>query len=203
MTITNGYTDVATIKGADILNVSATDTTSDILLEIIIEAASRTIDSDTGRYFYKSASDETRYYTAEFVDKLFPGDDIVSVTALTTDGTNDRTYPETWSASSDYDLIPFNAADKGRPYTAIEMQDIGEFTFPPYRKGVKITGIFGWPAVPAKIKQACIMLSARLFKRLSTPLGVASMASMGEIQVSIKEKDPDYWHLLSEFIRQP
>jgi hypothetical protein len=202
MTITNGYTDLVTMKGADVLNISATDTTSDALLETIIEAASRTIDSDTGRYFFKSATDETRYYAAEFSDKLFV-DDLVSITSLATDGTNDRTYAELWSASDDYDLMPYNAALDGKPYTAIAMQDAGSYTFPPYRRGVKIVGIFGWPAVPMKIRQACILLSERYFKRLSTPLGVASMAAMGEIQIQIKDKDADYWHLILEYIRKP
>lgn len=202
MTINQGYTDLSTLKSADVLNISASDTTSDTLIETIIEAASRTIDSDCGRYFYKSATDETRYYSAECGDKLFLSDDLVSVSSLTTDGYNDRSYAEVWSASADYDLVPFNSALDGRPYTSIEMQDDGQFTFPPYRKGVKIVGVFGWPAVPSKIKQACILLSTRLFKRLSTPLGVASMAAMGEIQIQIKEKDADYWHLLFEFIRK-
>lgn len=202
MTITNGYTDTSTMKGPDVLNISATDTTSDSLLEIIIEAASRNIDSDCGRFFFKSATDETRYYSAELPEKLFCNDDIVTIAELATDGANNRTWSELWSASADYDLIPYNAAAMNRPYTSIEMTAIGAFIFPTYPKAVKITGIFGWPAIPAKVKQACILLSARLFKRLSTPLGVASMAAMGEIQVSIKDKDADYWHLINEFTRK-
>jgi len=200
MTIANGYTTLTTMKDATILNISATDTQSDTILESIIEAASRTIDSDTHRYFYKSATDETRYYSAEYADKLFT-DDIVSVSALTTDTADDRTYSDIWSASDDYDLYPYNAATDGRPYTSIEARDGGAYYFPEYRKGVKITGIFGWPAVPKKIEQACILLSARMFKRLTTPLGVASMASLGEVMVSIKDKDPDYWHLIGGFVK--
>jgi hypothetical protein len=202
MTITNGYTDLTTMKSPDVLKLSATDTTSDTILETIIEAASRTIDSDCARFFYKSATDETRYYTAELSDKLFLSDDLVSITELATDGDNDRTWAEIWSATADYDLVPYNAAAIGDPYTAIEMIDTGAYTFPHYRKGVKITGVFGYPAVPKKITQACILLSSRLFKRLSTPLGVASMAAMGEVQISIKDKDPDYWHLIREFMRK-
>jgi len=202
MTITNGYTDTSTMKGPDVLNISASDTTSDALLEVIIEAASRTIDSDCGRFFYKSATDETRYYSAEFAEKLFCNDDIVTITELATDDANNRTWSSLWSASADYDLIPYNATAMGRPYTSIEMTSIGAYIFPTYPKAVKITGVFGWPSVPMKIKQACILLSARLFKRLSTPLGVASMASMGEIQVQIKEKDGDYYHLINEFVRK-
>lgn len=200
MTITNGYTDLTTMKGADVLNISATDTTSDSMIEIIIEAASRAIDADCGRYFYKSATDEARYYQAEWVDKLWP-DDIVSVTELATDTANDRTYTNIW-ASSDYDLFPYNAPVIGWPYTSIEMTANSSFVFPKYRKGVRVTGIFGWPAVPQKVKLACVLLSASMFKRLSTPLGVASMAAMGEIMVSIKDKDPDYFHLLHEFTRK-
>lgn len=200
MTITNGYTTLSTMKDPTILNISATDTVSDSILESIIEAASRTIDSDTGRYFYKSATDETRYYIADYCDKQFT-DDIVSVTTLATDSDDDRTYVDTWSASDDFDLVPYNAAADGRPYTAIEVRGGGAYSFPMYRKGVKVTGIFGWPSVPKKIEQACILLSARMFKRLTTPLGVASMAALGEVMVSIKDKDADYWHLLRSFVK--
>jgi hypothetical protein len=202
MTITNGYTDLSTMKGADVLNISSTDTTSDTILEIIVEAASRTIDSDCIRYFYKSSTDETKYYTAQFVDKLFLLDDVVSITQLATDSGNDKTYTSIWSASADYELAPYNAASMNRPYTAIEISETSNYMFTTYRKSIKITGIFGWPSVPAKIKQACVMLSSRLFKRLSTPLGVASMAALGEIQISIKDKDADYFHLINEFVRK-
>jgi hypothetical protein len=201
MTLVNCYTDLATMKSADVLKISATDTTSDTILESIIEAASRTIDSDCARFFYKSATDETRYYTAEFPDKLFLSDDVVSITTLATDVSDDRTWTEIWSASADYDLVPYNAAASGKPYTAIEVLNTSAYSFPCYRKGVKIVGIFGYPAIPAKITQAAILLSARMFKRLSTPLGTASMAAFGEVQVSIKDKDPDYWHLIREFVR--
>ena len=202
MTITNGYTDTSTMKGPDVLNISATDATSDALLEVIIEAASRTIDSDCGRWFFKSATDEVRFYSAEFAEKLFFNDDIVTIAELATDDANNRTWSSIWSATADYDLIPYNAAANGKPYSSIEMTSIGAYIFPIYPKAVRITGIFGWPSVPMKIKQACILLSARLFKRLSTPLGVASMAAMGEIQVQIKEKDGDYYHLINEFTRK-
>lgn len=199
MTITSGYTDLSTIKGSDLLNISATDTNSDALLEQIIESASRTIDSDAGQYFYISATDETKYFESEYSDKLFLSEPLVSITTLATDIADSRTYADVWT-TADYDLTPFNAAAKSRPYTAIVRRANSAFYFPPYHKGIKIVGIFGWPTVPAKIKQACVLLTMRLFKRLSTPLGVASMAALGEVQISIKDKDPDYWHLLSEFM---
>lgn len=202
MAITNGYTTVNQVKASDILNISATDTASDSLLEILIEAASRVIDADTGRYFYKSATDETRYYTAEFPDRLFLHDDIVSITTLATDSDDSRTYTDVWSASTDYDLEPYNASFRGWPYTSIGMQSGSAYSFPCFRKGVKIVGIFGFPSVPMAVQTACILLSARAFKRMSTPLGIASMAAFGEVQISIKDKDPDYWHLIREFMRK-
>lgn len=202
MTITNGYTTVSTLKGDDLLHIGATDTSSDSLLEAIIEAASRAIDADCMRYFYQSATDETKYFSPEFCDELFLPVDIVSITSLATDDSDDRTYPDTWT-SADYDLSPEGASDYGRPYTSIVTRPNGDHDFPTsYRKSVKIVGIFGWPSVPKKIETACILLSMRLFKRMSTPLGVASMAATGEVQVMIRDKDADYWHLLSEFIRK-
>lgn len=201
MTITNGYATLTQVKDAQILNISASDTAADTVIENIVEAASRVIDNDTRRYFYKSATDETRYYTAEYADRLFLFDDIVSITTLATDAANDRTYTDVW-ATTDYDLEPYNASFHGWPYTSIAIHPGSSFSFPPYRKGVKIVGIFGFSSVPMAIQTACILLSARVFKRLSTPLGTASMAAFGEVQISIKDKDPDYWHLIREYMRK-
>jgi hypothetical protein len=202
MTITNGYTTTSQVKASDILSISATDTASDALLEILIEAASRVIDADTGRYFYKSATDETKYYSAEFADRLFLFDDIVTITTLATDADDSRTYADVWSASTDYDLKPYNNAAKGLPFTSIEVRPGSAYSFPYYSKGIKIVGIFGYPSVPMAIQTACILLTARTFKRMSTPLGVASMAALGEVQIAIKDKEPDYWHLIREFMRK-
>jgi hypothetical protein len=67
-------------------------------------------------------------------------------------------------------------------------------------KGVKLTGTWGWPAVPDEIKQACLLRAAWLFKRKDTPLGVAGSSDLGMIRVG--RWDPDFDKLIAPY-RQP
>jgi hypothetical protein len=49
---------------------------------------------------------------------------------------------------------------------------------------VKVTGSWGWSAVPTSIKQATIIQAARIFKRNDSPLGVAGFGDFGVMRVS-------------------
>jgi hypothetical protein len=160
--ITNGYIEIDDFKAYAIPEATA-DTADDATIESIIEAASRFLDGQTGRRFWKNTVDETRYYTAEFFDKVFT-DDIVSITALATDESDSRTYSDNWT-TADYDLLPYNAALHGIPYTSIEIRNGGSFFFPLYRKAIRITGVFGYPAVPDDIKNACADVAKSIYQR--------------------------------------
>lgn len=199
MTITNGYTDLTTIKGADYLNIS--DSNSDTALEGIITTISRAIDNECNRYFYKSSAHEVRYFTARDPYQLFCGD-VVSVTALYTDtSVGDRTYPFTWQ-TTDYDLFPYNEStmSEPEPYRWLDKTPLGTYQFPVgVPKGVKLDAIFGWNAVPSAITRACLLWSMRWFKRLKTPLGVAAASFLGETTVKFPPPDPDVMALLSNY----
>ena len=119
MAITNGYCTAAELKSW----LGITDATDDTILEVAIESVSRWIDDYCWRRFYKNTEDETRYYTAPSSYYLHT-DDIVSITTLKTDDDGDRTYETTW-ATTDYDLIPYNATVLGVPYTSIVVSPEG------------------------------------------------------------------------------
>lgn len=199
MAITNGYCTLAQMRHADVLNISASDTTSDANIELIVEAASRHIDDKTGRHFYSAS--ETRYYTAADYRLLFI-DDLVSVSAMVTDDGGDGTYENTWT-TSDYRLLPTNnSLVGGWPYTMIEVKPFGSFIFPQgIRDGVKITGTFGWSATPKPITDACILLSARLYRRWKATFGVAGATSVGQVYMSIPKLDPDVEMLIKPYMR--
>ena len=55
----------------------------------------------------------------------------------------------------------------------------------------KITGTWGWPAVPAMVKQACRIQVARIMKRQESPLGVAGFGEFGVVRVSRLDPDID------------
>lgn len=195
MAIVNGYANLANLKA----RLGITDAAEDSVLENIIEAISRSIDNYCGRRFYRNSADETRYYTAESPNILFV-DDLGTITTLKTDSDGDRTYEDTW-AVTDYDLDPFNASLDGRPYTAIRITPNGTKSFPATRKGVEIVGKFGYAATtPDAIDEACLIQSARIYKRKEAPFGVAGASEMGTV-VMIATFDPDVKLLLDPFRR--
>lgn len=183
MSITNGYATLAEAKGR--LGIPTADTADDTVIEAVVEAASRAIDSETGRQFY--ATTATRYFTAEDVELLFV-DDLLSVTSLETLSANSagtRTYGYTW-ATTDYDLEPANSS----PYTRILTNPEGRYTFPTDSRGVKIVGSWGYSSTaPDAINEACLLMAARLFKRKDAPFGVLSTPDFGVASVPAVDVD--------------
>lgn len=199
MTITNGYTTLTKLRAK--LQFTSTDTADDSMLEAVVTAVSRLIDNYTGRRFFSTTADETRYYTAEFADLLLCPDDIISITTLATDADGDRTYESTWTAS-DYDLEPYNAALDGAPYTRIAVMPSGGHGFPAgVAKGIKIVGKFGYAATtPSPVEEACLLQCERVYKRKDAVFGVIGSAEMGQTMV-IPKLDPDVQLMLSGYQR--
>lgn len=144
-------------------------------------AASRWAEQYCERHFWRTSSSEVRTFEPDdlWCLRLPEFNDLVSVTTFKTDAGGDGTYETTWS-SSDYQLLPYNpgAAPERKPYTAVRA--IGSQTFPWIVSGVaarldlvQIAGVFGWPAVPSAVKQACGLMAAELFRRKDAPLGTA------------------------------
>jgi hypothetical protein len=198
MAITNGYATLADVKGA----FRITDNVDDTLLELSIESASREIDGWCERVFY-NAGTATRIYIPTdsfYVDT----DDLISVTTIKT-STTGESFDNTWSDAGDYQLEPLNGVSgglTGHPTTRIRAT--GNKIFPlwdprninSHEATVQITGVFGWAAIPTAIKQACIILSMRQFKRYDTPLGI-TFDELGAMRVG--RVDPDIQNLLSPF----
>lgn len=200
MTITNGYCELTEVTHADVLNFSTT--AHETIVEAIIEGVSRNIDNYCGRRFY--AASETRYYTASH-GWLLDVDDVSDVAAsasfaLYTDDDGDGTYENTWAAT-DYHARPYNASQNGFPYTSFETTPAGNYHFPYTRKGVKIVAPFGFLAVPKPVNRACVLQSARLFKRYTAVLGVAGASQVGIINMTIPALDPDVVMLLRPYVR--
>ena len=179
MAITNGYATLAefqlyvTMAGDTVTS----DTNDSSVIEDIIEAVSRHIDNICGRVFYQSSSDtETRYYTPEDNALVFI-DDLVSITTIAGDNDQLRTWPDALS-SSDYDLQPYNASNKGWPYTWLETTPLTTAYFPTHTKGLKIVGIFGFPAVPDEIKAACLGIALNIYQ------GRTGQSSAGNVTVT-------------------
>lgn len=197
MAITDGYATLSDVKAA----LRITDNVDDSLLEISIEAASREIDGWCERVFTSSTA--TRIYRPTDVFSV-DVDDLQSITTLKTDSDGDGVFDVTWE-TTDYQLNPLNGIAGGisTPYT--QVRAIGEYLFPIYEPrnvnaneaSIQINGVWGWASIPTAVKQACIILSMRQFKRYDSPTGVMGFGDLGVMRVG--RVDPDVEKLLMPF----
>ena len=192
MAITNGYATLADVKAS----LKITDSLDDSLLEIAVESASRLIDGYTGRYFY-NAGTATRNYAATDSWMVYI-DDVQSVSEVASTDEVGNSYT-TWGVN-DYQLEPLNGLANGltQPYTSIRATKQYVWPFLGDRALVKITGVWGWAAIPMAVKQATILQASRIFKRNDSPLGVAGFGDMGVIRVGAR-LDPDVQHLVDPY----
>jgi hypothetical protein len=112
----------------------------------------------------------------------------------------DSVYDLTWAAT-DYQSEPLNGKVDGLtgwPITGIRAVDNYDFDAYTGHASVKITGVWGWSAVPSPVKQATIIQASRIFKRLDSPLGVLSSPDLGFIRVGTR-LDPDVQMLLNPY----
>lgn len=195
MAITNGYASLSDVKAA--LRIS--DAIDDSLLELSIESASREIDGYTQRTFFNGGSAVKYYYPEDSFTVIT--DDLQSVTELATAVDNDI-YDTIWT-TGDYQLEPLNGIRGGIPQPYTQIRAVGDFLFPTwYREPrgeatVRVTGVWGWASVPVQIRQACILLASRHYKRYDSPLGVAGFGDLGVMRVG--RVDPDVENLIAPF----
>lgn len=194
MAITNGYVTLSEVKAA----ARITDSVDDALLETSIEASSRLIDGYTERRFF-TAGTETRYFSAHhnyWVDI----DDLATTTfSLQTSSALDGVFDETWTAT-DVQAEPGNSRASGLSWPITRLRAIGDNLFPVGPEfGVKVTGVFGFgTAVPTAVKQACLIMAMRQFKRYDSPLGI-TFGELGGMRVG--RMDPDVDALLRPYRR--
>ena len=196
MAIVNGYATLQQVKAA----ARITDSVDDDLLETAIESSSRMIDGYCERRFY-TAGTETRFFVA--TNSYVVDVDDLAGTAITveTSAGFDGIYDETWTPA-DYQLEPLNRVNAGLQFPVTRLRAVGDYLFPvdpvAAETSVKITGVYGFgTAVPAAVKQACILASLRQYQRYSSALGVAGFGDMGAVRVA--RIDPDIQSMLMPF----
>jgi hypothetical protein len=193
------YASLAEIKA----ELALTDTTDDTRLERVLEAVSEQIDSHCDRHFFLTEAAVARYFTAVKSDLLIIPD-LVKVSALAIDMSNDGTFEEAWVENTDYQLAPYNAAEEGKPFTQVEVMGSAGRSFPKSRKSVKITGVWGWPSVPKVVTEACLIQTARIFRRSQAPFGIAQVPTLDGAGIRLMARlDPDVELLLRPVCRSP
>lgn len=204
MAIVNGYCTLDELRSwADIPGLEKT-----AMAEDCVTAVSRAIDHYSDRHFYQVGTTGTpvaRTFAPCSSTRLDFGslgdltDEVVPV--VETDAAGDGTFETLWAAS-DYQLQPFSRKD-GWPYTGLEAVAGRRFPFlltPGRRNRVRVTGVWGWDAVPVDVKQACLIKAARLFARHQSPNGIAGVGDFGPIRIS-RFEDPDVVDLLGPYRR--
>jgi hypothetical protein len=184
MAITNGYATLTDVKNA----LRITDAMDDSLLETAIESASRMIDGFTARTFYNAGTAVRDFAATDSINLII--DDAISVSEVK--ATDEKGGSYTIFAPDDYQLEPVNSRSDGLyfPFTGIRAVNTYAWPVVDEQALVRVTGVWGWAQIPTAIKQATIIQSSRLFKRLDSPLGVLGMGDMGQIRVS-RYLDPD------------
>jgi len=149
----------------------STTTGNDAAIQAVLKSASQSIEGHCGQQFNKSDEDTTKIVTSRCWD-LLDVPPLVSVTTVETDGNGDGTYETTWE-TTDFDLFPYDAADILKPYLQIRRSRAGTLRFPTGVRGVRVTGIWGWPEVPAPVKEVCFLMANRLKSLWDAPFGAS------------------------------
>lgn len=197
MAITNGYATLA--QAREVIGMPATDTSSDGVIERMVESASRWIDAYTGRTFWVTAS-ETRYYMPTSAE-LVVIDDAATITAVALDD-GSRTYA-TALASTDYDADPPARTSAPVPIMALRIAPLSGYAFTVGMSSVRVTGTWGVPSGCAWMRvvtEACLLQVSRNWHRKNSPLGIAGLDSVSSRV--LQPLDPDVMTMLAPPIRR-
>lgn len=160
------------------LKIPQVKESNDPLLEDALASATQEINETCNRQFNRIDDDddptERSFYPVSsnlvYVDDFFTTDGLVVKIADT--------------EVTAFQPAPLNGivnGETGWPYWKIRTHD--SIVIP--RGGwdgeapVKVTAMWGWPEVPAPVKQACLIMASENFQMKDTPFGVAGMDMFG------------------------
>jgi hypothetical protein len=139
-------------------------------------------------------------------DSLYVQTDDMAGTAVTieTSTLGDGVWDVTFAAT-DYQLEPLNGTLDGITWAYDRVRAVGDYVFPTTsvlqgegQALVRVTAVWGWPAIPKAIETATIIQATRIFKRFDSPLGVAGFGDFGAVRVS-RFLDPDVEQLVQPY----
>lgn len=194
----------------------ASTTDYDAAISQMITDASRMIDNEIGKwpnYFQPSTDEETRYYdgnTWEETSRLglygraIRIDDAVSITsfAISQSGGMQSTDYTVW-ASGDFFTAPYNNVALGLPIRWVEIDFLNgsQNSFYGYRRGVRVTGRFGWSsACPSTVSRATKIQVIRWFMRGKQAFADGGANPATGQMTYVKKLDADVAELIKPYI---
>jgi hypothetical protein len=169
-------------------------------LQDALLAASRDVDGICHRRFYPDAdAAQVRYYSPRH-SGWQEIDDLITLTSVASDYDGDGTFEQTWVENTDFTLEPLNSVANARPFERLCRHPRSSFCFSPYPRSLKVTGKFGWAAIPPEVVKATKIRTVQLMLRArQAPFGVLGVGTEGAIHIS--RYDPDIQLLLSDVTR--
>lgn len=190
------YADLETLR----LSVSmGSDVTSqDRLLLRNLAAASRGIDNFCGRRFWRDTTTTARRYRTRDLTAPDPDGELLFVDDIaTTEGLVVETGDGvTWTTVTDYTAEPEDYLARVRPITGLRRDPGLAWSSSRY---VRVTAVWGFPAIPDEVVEACLLQAARLFKRKDSPEGVSGSAEWGAVRLS--RIDPDVGVIVKDLMK--
>ena len=170
------YASLAELR--DWVGIPVADTADDTKLTLALAAAEEQVNAYTGRRFTAEGSASVRYYRA-LTGSVVDIDPLATTTdlAVALDRDGDGTFEETLTLDTHYRFSPYNAAVVGQPWS--QLVALTGTTFPTEDRRIKVTGRFGYAAVPASVKQATLIQAAFIWKRKDAVFGVAGSPEFG------------------------
>jgi hypothetical protein len=176
---------------------------ADMDIRTAIAAACRAVDEICDRRFYVDPdANQIRYFTPRRPSSV-DIDDLIELTSMQVDTDGDGDVDETWVVGTDFVLEPRNAPLDNKPWERIRLLHASSRLLPQYANSMKVTGRFGWAAVPAVVKSATSIIAAQVLRRMrELPFGAAGAGFSAEAAVEIARSDPDVQRLLKPVMRE-
>lgn len=200
-TLTNAYATVGELAGYLSSTIAAQTALEDRAVDAL-NASSRQVDQWCGDRFYADSPATARTFRAWSSTCLdVPSISTTTQLAVATDINDDGTFAQAWT-SSDWIVEPSNWDTSGEDRPITRLVAVESLTFPTAgrRPRVQVTARWGWPAVPEPVRQATLLIAARLLRRADSPEGVAGFGEFGPIRVT-NRMDPDAAALLAPYRR--
>lgn len=150
------------------LGIDVGDTADDATLQWAADTANTKVRNKCKRSFTVDAGQaaSARYFKVVAHDQVWI-DDAFEITAVATDDGNDGTWSTAWG-TTEWWADPIGGIGpnglSGWPYTSICIGGTRCFPRRTFRPGAKITGKWGWTAVPDDVFSATLMFGTELWQ---------------------------------------